>query len=324
MELFLLKPKEMLQIPTESVKWSGSRYGAARKIDAQVLWRKSPGREIVKVVEGDTLLFKWKNKELFRGVVFNCAKTKSGLMTVTAYDVLQYLLLSKDVYVFSKKRADQIAERIMKDFEIPHTKLANTGYVFKTLVFANEMMLYDMILQSLKTTKKQNGKHFYLSASKGKVSLREVKTNSTPWIVAVGENLIDFTYTTSIEDTTTRVKLVAGEEKKQISAVVTDEAGKKKYGVIQKFEKVTDKVNKAQLQTRAKNVLKQNKGVKKELSVDALGIPELISNQTVRVIEKDLGINKNFFIDTDTHEFSGNKHTMSLKLIEKNDMPEGA
>lgn len=322
-ELFLLKPKEMLQIPTESVKWSGARYSAARKVEAQILWKKGPGRAVVKVVEGDTVLFKWKGKELFRGTVFNKTKTKSGLMSITAYDMLQYLLLNKDVYVFTKKRADEIAKRIMKDFEIPYTTIPNTGHVIKSHVFTNETTLYDIILKGLITTKKQSGKLFYLQSRKGKVQLVEVKSNKNPWIIETGVNLIDYIYSTSIDDTATRVKLVAGEEKKQITAVVTDDSGKKKYGVIQHFEKVADKVNKAQLQTRAKNKLKEKKGIKKELSVDALGIPSLVSNQVVRVSDKDLGLNRNFFIDNDVHEFSGKKHTMSLKLIEKNDLPEG-
>ncbi|QNK87743.1 phage portal protein [Sporosarcina sp. resist] len=321
-ELFLVKPGEMLEIPTESITWSGKRFNAARKIDARILIAPGTGRKIVNVEEGDTLLFKWRGEELFRGIVFDRSRTKNGVMSVTAHDRMQYLLINKTTRVFTNKRADQMATSLMQEFEVPIGAFANTGHVIKSRVFKNETSLYDIILDGLTETLKQTKQRFRLFSKKGKAYLEKLDNPSKLWVLETGVNIEDYTYSTSINDTATKVKLVAGEEKKQITASVTDDAGRKKFGVLQHYEKVTGKINQAQLTDRANKILADKKGVKKEFVVDARGIADLISGMPVRVIEDELKVNKVFFVDSDTHTFRGNRHTMTLSLIENNDMPE--
>ncbi|WP_457921538.1 XkdQ/YqbQ family protein, partial [Bacillus pumilus] len=101
---------------------------------------KQGSQKYYSIKEGDTVLFKWKRKELFRGTVF--ARTpKDEKLTFTAYDMLQYLVKNQDVYVFANKRADQIMKRLGQDFQIPMTSIANTGHVIKSLVFKNDTSL---------------------------------------------------------------------------------------------------------------------------------------------------------------------------------------
>lgn len=324
MELFLVTPKEVVEIPTESIKWSGKRYNAARKIEARILAKHNTGHKIVKIEEGDTLLFKWFKKELFRGTVFARGRTKGGMMTVVAYDIMQYLLLNETARVFVNKRADQIATTLLKEFEIPIGSIVNTGHVMKTRTHKNETNLYDIILDAMIETLKSTSKRFRMYSQKGKFMLRPLELPDDVWVLETGVNIEDYNYTTSIEETATQVTMVAGEEKKQISVTVKDEEGKKKYGVLQYYEKVSDKVNKAQLKNRAEKAMKRKKGVKKELTIEARGIPGLVSGEPVRVIEKDLELNKILYIDSDAHEFFGNRHVMSLVLIDNNAMPEGS
>lgn len=322
MELFLVKPDEVVEIPTESVTWSGKRYSAARKIEARILVAPGTGRKIVHIEEGDTVLFKWFKNELFRGIVFGRGRTKGGMMTIVAYDIMQYLLINKTTRVFVNKRADQIATALLKEFEIPIGSIVNTGHVMKNRTYKNETSLYDIILDGMIETLKSTSKRFRMYSQKGKFMLRPIALPDDIWVLETGVNIEDYTYTTSIEETATQVTMVAGEEKKQMSVTVKDEQGKKKYGVLQYYEKVTDKVNKAQLKNRATKALERKKGVKKELTIEARGIASLVSGEPVRVIEKDLGINKVFFVDSDVHEFQGNRHVMTLDLIENNAMPE--
>ncbi|WP_153732527.1 XkdQ/YqbQ family protein [Sporosarcina obsidiansis] len=321
-ELFLVKPDEVTEIPTESITWSGKRYSAARKIEARILIAPGTGRKVVRVEEGDTVLFKWFKEELFRGIVFGKNRTKGGMMTVIAYDIMQYLLINKTVRVFTKKRVDQIATALMKEFEIPIGSIVNTGHVMKVRTYKNETSLYDIILDGMIETLKSTSKRFRMYSQKGKFMLRPLALPDDIWVLETGVNIEDYSYSTSIEETATQVTMVAGEEKKQISVTVKDEEGKKKFGVLQYYEKVTDKVNKAQLKNRADQALKRKKGIQKELSIEARGNAGLVSGEPVRVIEKDLDINKIFYVDNDTHNFFGNRHTMSLKLIENNDIAE--
>ncbi|MEN1969029.1 phage portal protein [Lentibacillus sp. N15] len=320
-ELYLVKPGLMTEIPTKSINWTGQRFKSARKITAEVLYTDKGGLKFTKVNEGDTVLFKWKEKELFRGTVFNRNKTKSGTITIIAYDMLHYLLTNKDIYVFSKKRVTDMVVRICKDFQIPRGTIANTG-VRLNEIYTNETTLYDIILKGIVNTEKQSGRRFQLSSSKGKLHLKEWKEIEKQWVLETGVNITDYNFATNLDDTATRVKLVSSVDKKTTTAVVNNGSGQKKYGVLQHFERVNEELTQNQANSRAKKLLKQKKGIQKNLEVDALGIDEVVSGMPVYVIEKDLGIKGTYYVDSDTHFFMGDYHDMKLKLLEKNTMAE--
>lgn len=319
MELFLVRSNEIVEIPTISISWSGQRYKAARKIMANILYTDQGGLQFTKVNEGDTVLFKWKGKELFRGIIFDRSVTKSGTLSLVAYDMLQHLLTNRDVYVFHKRRADQMLTRVCKDFQIPYGSIANTGVALSEL-FPNETTLYDIALRGLINTEKQTGRRFQLTSAKGKLNLKEWIESPDQWVLESGVNLIDYNYSTSISDTATRVKLISGDDDKTVTAVVSDAAGQKKYGVLQHFERVNEELSQSQLTSRGKSILKQKKGIQRSLDVDALGIDEIISGMPVYVIEKDIGVKGTYYVDADTHFFMGDYHDMKLSLLEKNEM----
>lgn len=320
-ELYLVKPNEMVEIPTSSITWSGQRFKSARKITANILYTDKGGLQYTKITQGNTVLFKWKGKELFRGIVWDFNKTKSGTLVMVAYDILQYLLVNKDVYVFENKRSTDIAVRICKDFQIPRGIIANTGVRLDEL-FVNETTLYDMILRSLVNTEKQSGKRFQLLSQKGKLNLKEWKESSNQWVLETGVNLIDYNYSSSLSDTITRVKLVSGDDNNTVTAVVNDGSGQNKYGVLQHFERVNDDLSKNQLTNRAKKTLNQKKGIQRHLEVDALGIDEIISGMPVYVIENDINVKGTYYVDSDTHFFMGEYHDMKLDLLKRNTMAE--
>ncbi|MDR7248225.1 phage portal protein [Bacillus pumilus] len=331
-ELFAIRSGTMYELVTESVTLQGQRYQAPRSIQANII-TKQGSQTYYRVSEGDTVLFKWKGKELFRGIVFSRTPVE-GKLTFTAYDMLQYLVKNQDVYVFSKQRADQILRRIGADFQIPMTSIANTGHVIKSLVFKNDTSLYDMILKALKETKRQTGRNYQIYSAKGKMGLRAWPDPEDVWVIESGVNLIGYQYSTSIEETATRVKLRTsvdeqGKNKKkgsksEIVVVEQDKAGQSKYGILQHVETVTGQINQPQLQKRAKVRLAEKKGVKQEVkSIQALGIPELQSGLPIYLKIPEINVKKTYWIDQDKHEFSGVKHTMTIDVVEKNSIPKG-
>jgi cell wall-associated NlpC family hydrolase len=324
MELFLVKPDQMLEIPTASITWSGQRFQAARKIDATIFYDRTGYHNPPEVIEGDMVLFKWKGVELFRGTVMDRSRSKSGLLSITAYDLLQYFLLNKEVYgaSFAGKRLDEVANRICKDFGIPHSAFPNTTHKIKTLLVDTETALYDILLRGMIQTHKATKKRFSIYSRLGKVHLGELKKADIQWILEFGHNLSDYNYSTSIQETATKVKMVSGEGKSLITVTVIDEAGKKQFGTLQHYEKVTETLNEAKLKERAKKTLQEKKGQKKTLDIEAIGIETVTSNLAIYVKIPEIRTAKTFFVDTDTHTFSGSKHTMSLKLIEENEYPE--
>lgn len=322
----------MYELVTESVTLQGQRYQAPRSIQANII-TKQGSQTYYRVSEGDTVLFKWKGKELFRGIVFSRTPVE-GKLTFTAYDMLQYLVKNQDVYVFSNQRADQILRRIGADFQIPMTSIANTGHVMKSLVFKNDTSLYDIILKALKETKRQTGRNYQIYSAKGKMGLRAWPDPEDVWVIESGVNLIGYQYSTSIEETATRVKMRTsvdeqGKNKKKgsksdIVVIEQDKAGQSQYGILQHVETVTGQINQPQLQKRAKVRLAEKKGVKQEVkSIQALGIPELQSGLPIYLKIPEINIKKTYWIDQDKHEFNGVKYTMTIDVVEKNSMPKG-
>ncbi|MGN2620251.1 XkdQ/YqbQ family protein [Bacillus stercoris] len=321
-ELFVIKDTEWLELVAESVSLEGHRYQAPRSIEATIV-TKQGDQTYYSVSEGDTVLFKWKGKELFRGIVF--ARTPDEhTLAFSAYDMLQYLVKNQDMYVFSNQRADQIIRRIANDFQIPTASIANTGHTIKSLVIKNDTTLYDIILKALKQTKSQTGRHYQLYSEKGKLGLRAWPDPSEVWVLETGVNITGYQYSTSINDTATRVVLRRQKDNKTYKASAKDSSGVNKYGVLQYTETVTDDINQAQLQQRADVRLAEKKGVKKELkNIQAVGIPEVQSGLPVYISIPEAGIKKTYWVDTDRHEFKGTKHTMTIDVVEKNKMPEG-
>ncbi|MEC0574356.1 phage portal protein [Bacillus inaquosorum] len=321
-ELFVIKDTEWLELVAESISLEGHRYQAPRSIEATIVIKQGD-QTYYSVTEGDTVLFKWKGKELFRGIVF--ARTPDEhTLAFSAYDMLQYLVKNQDVYVFSNQRADQMIRRIANDFQIPTTSIANTGHTIKSLVIKNDTTLYDIILKALKQTKSQTGRHYQLYSEKGKLGLRAWPDPSEVWVLETGVNITGYQYSTSINDTATRVVLRRQKDNKTYKASAKDSSGLNKYGVLQYTETVTDDINQAQLQQRADVRLAEKKGVKKELkNIQAVGIPEVQSGLPVYISIPEAGIKKTYWVDTDRHEFKGTKHTMTIDVVEKNTMPEG-
>jgi len=321
-ELFVIKDTEWLELVAESVSLEGHRYQAPRSIEATIVIKQGD-QTYYSVTEGDTVLFKWKGKELFRGIVFARTPDEHKL-AFSAYDVLQYLVKNQDVYVFSNQRADQMIKRIANDFQIPTASIANTGHTIKSLVIKNDTTLYDIILKALKQTKSQTGRHYQLYSEKGKLGLRAWPDPSEVWVLETGVNITGYQYSTSINDTATRVVLRRQKDNKTYKASAKDGSGLNKYGVLQYTETVTDDINQAQLQQRADVRLAEKKGVKKELkNIQAVGIPEVQSGLPVYISIPEAGIKKTYWVDTDRHEFKGTKHTMTIDVVEKNTMPEG-
>ncbi|TES56192.1 phage portal protein [Halalkalibacterium halodurans] len=321
-EIWCVKPTERLELVVEGqVTWEGKRYQAPRKLQATIVTKQGNQRYYT-LEEGDTVLFKWKGKELFRGTVFSRIPRDNTLF-FEAYDMLTYLVRNKDVYAFSNQRADQIVRRICNDFQIPTTTIVNTGVTFKSLLVTQETTLYDIILKALKRTRANNGRNYQLYSTKGKLGLRAWPDPSEVYVIEKGVNLISYEYSTSIEETATRVKMKMQKNDKTYTATARDNDGARKFGVLQYTETVTDDLNQAQLKRRADNKQKELKGVQRKLNgVQAIGIPDVTSGLPVRVIIKDVGINRNYWVDSDSHTFQGNTHKMTLDLVRNNRIPE--
>ena len=299
----------------ESIKWKGRKGSAARSVSISLLDCKG-AQSGIDVTKGHQLIFSYKGKELFRGMIMSQQQSESFKMPITAYDNGIYLSNNKDTFVYENKTVHDIFIDVCKRFGIKYSDVAKTSYKSPELT-KSKTTAWDAILDAISQDFKATGTKYYVNSSKGVLSLIKRRENILQWVLETGGNIMSYTYKKSIEDIKTRLKILSDEDK--VYAVKKNTELEKKIGIFQDIEKKDDDLSEAKLQEHIKETLKEISTPEISLSVEALGIPDLISGVGVYVIIDELGIKRTFYVDEDTHTFKGGSHTMNLTLNSVNE-----
>lgn len=299
----------------ENIKWKGRKGSAARSVSISLLDSKNV-KSGIDVTKGHQLIFSYKGKELFRGMIMSQQQSESFKMPVTAYDNGIYLANNKDTFVYENKTVHDIFIDVCKRFGIKYSDAAKTSYKIPELT-KSKTTAWDAILDAISQDFKATGTKYYVNSSKGVLSLVKRRENILQWVLETGGNIMSYTYKKSIEDIKTRLKILSDEDK--VYAVKKNTELEKKIGIFQDIEKKDDDLSEAKLQEHIKETLKEISTPEISLNVEALGIPEVISGVGVYVIIDELGIKRTFYVDEDTHTFKGGSHTMNLTLNSVNE-----
>lgn len=299
----------------ESIKWKGRKGSAARSVSISLLDSKNV-KSGIDVTKGHQLIFSYNGKELFRGMIMSQQQSESFKMPITAYDNGIYLANNKDTFVYENKTVHDIFIDVCKRFGIKYSDAAKTSYKIPELT-KSKTTAWDAILDAISQDFKATGTKYYVNSSKGVLSLVKRRENILQWVLETGGNIMSYTYKRSIEDIKTRLKILSDEDK--VYAVKKNTELEKKIGIFQDIEKKDDDLSEAKLQEHIKETLKEISTPEISLSVEALGIPEVISGVGVYVIIDELGIKRTFYVDEDTHTFKGGSHTMNLTLNSVNE-----
>lgn len=299
----------------ESIKWKGRKGSAARSVSISLLDCKG-AQSGIDVTKGHQLIFSYKGKELFRGMIMSQQQFESFKMPITAYDNGIYLSNNKDTFVYENKTVHDIFIDVCKRFGIKYSDVAKASYKIPELT-KSKTTAWDAILDAISQDFKATGTKYYVNSSKGVLSLIKRRENILQWVLETGGNIMSYTYKKSIEDIKTRLKILSDEDK--VYAVKKNTELEKKIGIFQDIEKKDDDLSEAKLQEHIKETLKEISTPEISLSVEALGIPDVISGVGVYVIIDELGIKRTFYVDEDTHTFKGGSHTMNLTLNSVNE-----
>ena len=286
-----------------TVKFTNTTKGLQRIFDVEV------GKE-VRIMIGKS--------ELFRGVIFKVERDARGRDSLTAYDTSIYLAKNSVNVKFVDKTASQIIKELCARFGIPIGPVADTAHVIPRLIMRGKT-LYDVFITALTMTQKVTGKRFMLANVKGKLLLNEVRPAKEWMRFEGGKNLIDASYTESIEDTRTQVEYTGGDENEPFKKTVKKNADK--YGIMQHTEHNTD-ANQSALPALANALIAELSKPSTEVIIEVLGMPEIKSGKAV--VAKDIltGVGGTYFVSADSHTFSsGRVHTMTLTLSKTLDLP---
>ena len=299
----------------ESIKWKGRKGSAARSVSISLLDCKG-AQSGIDVTKGHQLIFSYKGEELFRGMIMSQQQSESFKMPITAYDNGIYLSNNKDTFVYENKTVHDIFIDVCKRFGVKYSDVAKTSYKIPELT-KSKTTAWDAILDAISQDFKATGTKYYVNSSKGVLSLIKRRENILQWVLETGGNIMSYTYKKSIEDIKTRLKILSDEDK--VYAVKKNTELEKKIGIFQDIEKKDDDLSEAKLQEHIKETLKEISTPEISLSVEALGIPDVISGVGVYVIIDELVIKRTFYVDEDTHTFKGGSHTMNLTLNSVNE-----
>ena len=297
------------------ITWSGDTKEAARTVSIG-LYNTTDGRTKNLEIPLGSLLRLYSDKtEIFRGFIFKSDMKENGEQTLTAYDSNIYLTKSSDSLIFRKMTATQIIKQLCSTFGIPMGNVVDTKTVLPKLILRGKT-LYEVIVIALTETQKVSGNKYLLGNEQGKLTLKQVNKVVAKHRVNSKLNITSASFSESIEDRKTQVKLTGGSED-EIKATTTlkNTTSIAKYGVMQHYENQNDVESKAKLSTLAKSLLSQLDVTKQEYSVEVIGNIDFKSGERVLVEEPMTNIVGLFYITADSHKFGADgTHTTSLTI----------
>lgn len=303
----------------ESVKWKGRKGSASRTLTVTLIDDDGykHARSGIDVEQGYQCIFSYSGTELFRGIIMSSTQSNKKKMNITAYDCGIYLANNKDTFSYENKTASEIFSDCCARFGLKVGSVASCSYRIPELV-KPKTTAFDVICDALSLDFDATGIRHYITSEKGSLSLITRRDNIKQWVIEVGKNLETYTYTKSIEDIKTRVKMVSKEG--TTVAEKSNSSMEKKIGILQEVDTPEESLTIAQVKSLIDSILAEKGTPKRTLSLDSAGIPDVISGIGVFIIIPELGLSRSFYVDDDTHVFEDNMHTMSLKLTYATDV----
>lgn len=298
----------------EGIEWSTERKNTPGKLVFKVL-----KDDILDFSEGSPVRLRVDGDKVFFGFVFKQNRSKSKIITVTAYDQLRYLK-NKDTKVYENKTASQFVKMLGDDFQLNVGTLEDTGYVIPSRVEENTVLL-EMIGNALDLTLANTGEMFVLYDDFGKLTLKAL---SSMYVGVPGAYLMideetgeNFDYTSSIDDNTyNKIKLTYDNEDTGYREVyiAQDSSNINRWGILQYFDTLKKGENG---QAKADALLSlYNKKTRNLKLTNILGDNRVRAGSMV-VINLDLGDIKvkNFMlVEKCTHKYKQGVHLMDLTL----------
>lgn len=303
----------------EQIKWKGRKGSSSRTLTVTLVddGGYKHARSGIDVEQGHQCLFSYNGAELFRGIIMTQTQTNRKRLNFTAYDNGIYLANNKDTFTYKNKTASEVFRDCCARLGLPMGEVAECSYKIPELT-KPKTTAFDAIADALSLDFDATGIRHYVDSKKGQLSLLTRRENIMQWVIEVGQNLASYSYTKSIEAIKTRVKMVSKEG--TTLAEKSNAELEQKIGVFQEIDQPDESLTAAQVNDLITSILDEKSTPERTLDIEAIGIPEVISGIGVFIIIPELKLSRTFYVDSDTHIFKGNLHTMSLKLNYANDL----
>lgn len=300
---------DISELVTEA-SWKTSRIGKPGSFDFTMIQDSN-----YMINNGDIVTAKYDGKPLFYGYVFTVGRDEEETLKIKAYDQIRYLAAS-DTYVFKNVTAAAILKRIVNDFGLKWGNIVDTKHVIPSLV-EDTQKLIDIIDKALAITTVNTGNIFVMYDDFGRIALKNAK--DMVLTISLGDDslMTGFSFEKSIDtDTYNKIKLVQDNKKsgKRDVHIAQDSANIAKWGLLQYYQKVDEKMNNAQIKQLLTQLTTQKNRETKTLKLDALGDPSIRAGCFVHIEIEELAISQLYLVEECSHKFSGGDYTIQIEL----------
>ncbi len=309
--IVIIQGKRIMEVAvTGTVSWETNRKGEAGKLTFSALKTTE-----LNFQEGDLVIMRVGNNDIFRGYVFTKKHSDKNIIEVTAYDQLRYLK-NKDTILFEKMSASTIIKTIANKFIIDIGLIEETGYVIEYTLEDNKTLL-DMIQNALGTTLDNTKKIYVLYDQCGKLTLKNIEKMKLNLLI--DENDVEsFSYSSSIDgETYNNIKLTYNNSETKKREIYIAKSGENinKWGLLQYYENVQSAQN---IKQRADALLSlYNRKIRKLNVSGAYGNIEVRGGCSLIVKFElgDISIQNYMIVDSVKHIFEEGVHKMDLTFI---------
>ncbi|MGG4193173.1 hypothetical protein SAMN04488689_101142 [Paenibacillus sp. cl6col] len=300
-----------------SMTWSTSRVGKPASISISFS-KGAIFQDSFTINNGDIIRVQEDGVPVFYGYVFSIETDESNTVKLTAYDQMRYLMVN-DWCMLKNVTATEIIRYIAKKFDIKLGELVDTKYKIPTFMEDNKKLL-DMMFRALDFTLNSTKIIYVLYDDFGKLTLREAKSWMPDYGIGEESQMTSISYKASIDDGTYNyIKMYRDNPEKGVreTFISKDSNNMAKWGHLQLYKKIDDKMNQAQIQQLGDNLLKLHNHEKKTIKVNAVGDVRIRAGMNIPIFAPEQNVNlRNKLIEECSQEWSGSGHTMSLTLKE--------
>jgi len=301
-----------------SMTWSTSRVGKPASVSISFSKGAIFQDRSFTINNGDIIRVQEDGVPVFYGYVFSIETDESNTVKLTAYDQMRYLMVN-DWCMLKNVTATEIIRYIAKKFDIKLGELVDTKYKIPTFMEDNKKLL-DMMFRALDFTLNSTKIIYVLYDDFGKLTLREAKSWMPDYGIGEESQMTSISYKASIDDGTYNyIKMYRDNPEKGVreTFISKDSNNMAKWGHLQLYKKIDDKMNQAQIQQLGDNLLKLHNHEKKTLKVNAVGDVRIRAGMNIPIFAPEQNVNlRNKLIEECSQEWSGSGHTMSLTLKE--------
>ena len=294
---------------TKSINWKTKRAGAPASLELEVITD-------IPFDYGSVIVYMADDHKLFAGKLFKIKKAKNKQVTYVFYDQLKYLLRNNS-YVIKDKTLADVVKMIANDYSLDVGALNAPNIKLPTLLKEDKSAI-DIIQECQDQIMINTGRLTVFWDDVGKLRLDIPENLRIRTVLADASIISDFSWEGSIEDSANLVKLV--QDNKQAGRrdvyIQYDSNLQKKWGILQFYKKVDEKMNEAQIKQMAEMYLKLKSKPAETVTLSfSVGDYDFRAGRAVYVDVKEINLHGWYLLDEVTHKVDATGHSMECKLF---------